>query len=274
MLMTKATCVLGLLAFALAGKTTLLYNHLPKTGGSEIRESIAIAFNQKGSAISSSTITVELTQNQTLQNQWLLLSEAQSIDVDKKRADHFIIGSIREPCSYYVSLWAYRSAKKVPIGPVTATPEEKKAELAKYYGSFEPFDTQEDAVRFGRWVRDIASNATDPRFPTGMGMLSSRVMNSYQSTNTTFAADQIDCWVRTQTLHADLDKCLVQFMSQGGTVPFYDKYLVSRKVPNRSKNRSHHKGCSFYFENEVLRSVVRKADDFTYSAFNMSSCCE
>lgn len=83
--MAAGTALLALGAPTLAPPLTLVYNHMPKCAGTSLTDLI-------NDAVPHSRIE----------------DEFDSLTWSDNSA--FVLGSVREPCDYYVSLWAYGGA--------------------------------------------------------------------------------------------------------------------------------------------------------------------
>ena len=260
-------------------KLALVYGHLPKTGGTEIIGALRIAFGQVYSSYKSQTFQGSKVKEKEKEKEWFLISEFRSVNLVSNRTAHFIIGSIREPCSYYVSAWAYYSLKSPLNNSNPRIHSENIRRHALYYNGTPPYERKEDLQYFEKWMSEIAMSSTQKfsdqdRPIKGLGMLSSRVLQAYKTKDVEFNTNQIDCWVYTHRLHSDLNDCLLMFMKRGGIVPHYDTYLSKVQVKDQKRNPTDHKECSFYYSNTTLVDQVLKADNLTYSAFNMTKCCE
>ena len=93
----------GMGAGGLGSRKKLLFNHLPKAGGK-----YAIKVLEKH-----------------VPNADISISREFKFTTKKDKETHFVIGNIREPCSYYLSLWHYGLQNK--FGSVLATQLKQKA---------------------------------------------------------------------------------------------------------------------------------------------------
>lgn len=200
-------------------KEVFVYNHLPKAGGSFVR---GVLENSK----------VLPPQNMRI------VQEHESV-LEKDRQRFFTVGSVRNPCEYYVSAWSFGS--KIDDGT------EKKGylrfeTLPEYRGVSEGFDTPEDKEHFQKWLRYAMPEGAAP------GLLTSRMMWSYapesvmgipkpeptmqtsddrgkfakadflkyQNAMSAFNDSNVDCWVRTEDIPSDLRHCLQKFEQRAG----------------------------------------------------------
>jgi len=263
----------------LSVKDVFLYDHLPKAGGSFIRG----IFDSPGNV-------GKVLPPENLR----LVTEAETLTEDERR-ETFTVGSVRNPCEYYVSNWAFFSKINFPG---------KEPDI---YGVSEDLNTQEDQMRFAKWLRWMMPDSKPP------GLLTSRVLWSYFNETVgsvrrhpdihatepwseqerrvyVAAADKIDpstvdCWIKTESVPADLRRCLELFEIQAGSKIVnwaeFDKIIAQRekqhddvKMEVWTKN-SGHKKCNFYFDafDEGLKDYVYLMDYAIFDKFGYKTCC-
>ena len=273
----------------------MVFDHLPKAGGSQIKGALIQAFGELPSSYSTlasqkhigEPLPSELVMHEgqpfpakiVNHTRWFLISEFHSVNQIPNRTQHFIIGSIREPCSYYISAWAFHSKYSPFKSTNPIVHKQHLKEHGLYYNGTAPYDRKEDLQYFEKWMFEVALNYNQKflvfdKPVEGLGMLSSRVLQSYKTKDKPFNTNQIDCWVYTHRLHSDLNKCFLMFMKRGGVMPHYARYAKSLQATVKKVNPTSHTSCSFYYSNSTLAQLVSKVDHLTYSAFNMSKCCE
>ncbi|EOD05621.1 hypothetical protein EMIHUDRAFT_220067 [Emiliania huxleyi CCMP1516] len=167
----------------------LLYNHNPKAGGGSVYAALDLAIGQRCSSVLNATPDC-----------WATVHE-ECFSGREEQAQFFVLGSVREPCDHYLSLWAFGSAGR----GVSPCNQDKEASLCKeQYGKDPPyFNSSADVNRFHRWMG----------FPSVQGEVAHRFMNSYvDAEGETF----VDCWVVTDRFLDSLFRCLRMFASQGG----------------------------------------------------------
>jgi hypothetical protein len=258
----------------------LLYNHMPKAGGSFIRT------------------TLEDTAKKVIPpNNLRIVMEAQGLTEDDRRHT-FIIGSVRNPCDYYVSEWAFHHRMQWPGYP------------KEYYGVSEDLNTTEDQRRFGEWLRWLTPDAKPPGLLTAI-MLESYFTESvvnvsrklsimhgegntrypeadrrtYLAAAASFGPDSaVDCWVKTENLTSDFRRCLTLFDQQAGNIVDWtafndliasrEQQLQQQRMDWRTKNSGHQK-CNFYFDygGDRLKDYVYKTDPAVFEKFGYESCC-
>ena len=278
-------CTICICISLVAGnKKVLMYSHLAKAGGTEIIDKLLKAFHHVPlffqtenmadflKADKSSVSPIELSniidQNNT-NNSWLVLQCFVGLDaVDTSNFDKiFIIGSIREPCSYHLSYWAYQSSFNHTDRP------------GLHYGKDEHYSSKADVERFRLYIADTGSKGIDPtlkklgrRDMFSGGLLTRRVLTTYTTKDHKFSTDDVDCWVRTEKLNDDLNICFQRFMAQGGVVPYYDNFNKTITAQKDHKNPSDHQHCSYYFDHSTAR-LIHESEAFIYKTFDMVGCC-
>ena len=176
------------------------------------------------------------------------------------RRKHFVIGSTREPCEWFVSLFAHRSAQ-------THLAEAKRH-------------------RFRTLLDEMRPNQSDvtARFRAMLATTGSMLEN-FERQHTLHP--NIDCWVQPSggDFENSLRRCLRLFERQGGRVDWSDSALRSFLQPGQSarppcKNcpvgnqlRSHEK-CSSHFVNRELALLVEQMEAPLYAAFGWAGCCD
>lgn len=259
--------------------SAVLYNHMPKAGGSFLKRVLP-------GAVGKGNLVVEPEFHPLLDK-----------DDDPQT---FTIGSIRNPCDYYVSLWAFGSDGKGSFqGRVKRYPDGKAL-----YAATSRRDTKEDVDRFRLWLKTIVAPAPgkegtfDPEKEPGLE--TARFALSYgrdpymndedvqwrlsrpprdfseedrqvvKSSMNKFDSASLDCWVRTEHLEADAKTCLSQFGQRGGHVD-WNQFEVA--VGSISHNPSEHLPCRSYFDAETER-LVRTIERPIFELFGYDKCCE
>lgn len=285
-----------------SGKSLFVFDHLAKTGGTETEKCLNIAFGKAQmilhtaevdklhpdehlkSMLRSNSFITDMASKGNVNNNWIVVKELDGIGQLEARKESFVIGGIREPCSLYTSMWAYRS---------NAYDTYKNKNLSvnwwgmekPYFGRDKGYGTVGDLKRFEQWMEYIAVKNAKPLFTVskdkklikqngGGGIMSVHFMLSYLTQSQDFSLHDIDCWVREENLHNDLKLCFERYMMQGGVIPYYHKYLqyINSDDKNHNSNPSSHKECSFYY-NKTTAARVEKADEFIYKLFNIKGCC-
>ena len=169
----------------LPNRTSLLFKHFPKAAGSFAKGALA-----------------DCVRPQPLH----LLREEQPL-LEGHRQRHFVVGSVREPCAAYVSLWAYgRAARDTSFFHKKLRQRRGTRETCALYANCaKPSSNSTSVAAFRRWLRD----------PDVAGVISARFVSLYGT------EPHVDCWVGpepTPGLAASMTSCLRRFEAQGGHV--------------------------------------------------------
>mmetsp|Transcript_31290 Transcript_31290/g.89791 ORF Transcript_31290/g.89791 Transcript_31290/m.89791 type:complete len:339 (-) Transcript_31290:226-1242(-) len=255
----------------------LVMNHLAKCGGSFVKH---VLFE----SVPGTRLSVE--------------DEALSVTDRDLRGNTFIIGLIRNPFEYYVSLWAFTSDPTTCCFKDALTPQQQQEMLSR---EVPVGRTAEDRERFKRWLFAINSwrlGTESSRFygsylynwgadhrllPTNWHYLraSSREILAHSSevndvlANFTIQGPRqgpVDCWIRTESLNAGMVDCLNVFEQQVGE-PVVDWAALNRSVTTVYNNSAPHMPCEMFYDNESL-ALVRSADKHIIRAFGYPDGCE
>ena len=195
---------------ARTGKT-LLYNHMPKTGGSTIRKYLADA-----------------------EIKHLIVSEFKKT-LNEDMSKYFIIGSVRSPCNYYLSLYSFGRDGHGALRDNAFKKNITESRLI-YGGSFQS--------GFKLFVEQNG------------GVESSRFIQSYPDM-------AVDCFVRTELLAGDLARCLEIYELRGGNKEYkFDRAHLHQYFSDSGtvRNPSHHPTChSFFFRNSAGVTAAKNA---------------
>lgn len=246
------------------GAKDVLYHHLAKTG---------------------------ITTTRTLLQAAIPNLEMQPAFQSASKEEHelkFLVGTIRNPCDYYVSLWSYSASH----------PSHLFDELAHdgaagyiYNGVSQSKDRARDVLSFRNFLAHISGNAAP-----GMGAYSGRIAYAYipdsglsgdfsmghytaeqihnaRKMLSNFNPDDVDCWVDTENIFSDIRACLQRYEAKlGGSVSWSD---FNAKVTSQEldTNPSAHLPCKAYFD-KTTEALVRKMDDQVFQKFGFKSCCD
>lgn len=247
----------------------LVMNHLAKCGGSFVKR---VLFEAVPGPL-------------RIENEAVSLSKR---DVANR---NFIIGLIRNPFDYYVSLWAFTSTPRTCCFKQALTSNEREETLGRDHplGS-----SEDDRARFRKWLRTV--NARE------LGVLSLRFYGSYlrQSPDLPFSwhshtanapsmrehaalisdaignfseASPVSCWVHSEQLEADLRGCLVQYETEVGQ-PVVNWASFNRSVGTKEDtNDSEHVPCEEMYDEES-RKFVEQGDLKLLEAFGYPRRCQ
>jgi len=177
--------------------------------------------------------------------------------------DYFVIGSMRSPCDYYLSLWAYSSdalKQELLFHNVTGhrlLVNEVAHNLTHLYGLNPPYTNSADLDRFRMWLTYHS------------GIMTERAFESYGNPKgTDLDLNLVDCWVLTEKMEETIRHCLTLFERQDGVV-HWSKFSVPEKDP---VHPSQHKHCTAYFT-EGMAHDIKTHDSIIFSRFHFDTCC-
>merc|ERR1719265_2145261 len=238
-----------------------VYDHMPKAGG---------------------TFLTELIRSAVRRRNFVNVGEFQSLS-EELRNSSFVIGSVRNPCDYYLSLWAYGADNGGAM--MSRIPKEQKF----VYNTTSPNrDSDSDILLFDKWVRMVSK-------PGQPGIMSVRFARSYakmdrdvgaqappsalsridleavrRSLSNSSYMDRVDCWVKADDrLDEDTRKCLNTWHIKYNVSVDWDAYLKTFQHGNQL--RSVHGKCTKYFT-PSLESFVRKLEAPMFSDFGYETC--
>lgn len=241
--------------------TKLLYDHMPKAGG---------------------TFLIPLLRQAVGGANFDFRSEFSPLHRGDVRKD-FVIGSVRNPCDYYVSLWAYGSDHGGAM--MAKVPMEHRY---LYENTSSTRNSSTDIHRFHKWVRML----NQPGHP---GVMSVRFARSYakmerdirasappaalshqdlmsvkRSLRTPKFLDRVDCWVKLESLNQDAQHCLRDWQRQTGNDVNWTAY--EQTFATSKQLQSSHAPCRTYFTPE-LEKTIRLLEAPIFKNFKYDTCC-
>jgi hypothetical protein len=190
--------------------------------------------------------------------------------------DVFVIASTRNPCDYYVSLWAYQHDKWF------------SGEQNEKHDFFDFGKPHENATKFREWLAWVQGpqfSVMSVRFwetlvaqKDGLSCWADSLGSCTKNTNDGAVErdlahfdpfDTVDCWLYTETLMSDLRRCLSQYEKLSG-VPV--DWSVLDSVEDLNHNPSDHPTCEHFFTPEAADSVMT-TDRHMFEKFGYSQCC-
>jgi hypothetical protein len=195
----------------------------------------------------------------------------------KRKRDTFVIASTRNPCDYYVSLWAYQHRKKF------APSQNDK------YGFFNFGDhTHQNATKFREWLDWVQGphfSVMSVRFwetlvvqKDGLSCWADAMGECTKNKDDEVVHrdlanfdpfDAVDCWMYRETLMPDLRRCLAEYSRVSGQPVNWN---ALKSFGDLEHNPSEHMSCDHYYTPEAADSVM-KADKYMFEAFGYSTCC-
>lgn len=244
----------------------LTLNHLPKAGGSFLKHIIRASLK---------------SQNTNIEN------EADCLKAEELSAT-FVVGLIRNPFHWYISLWSYNSGGNGAFCNAL-TPKQRDEYLGDGQGADRVWgDSDEDVKRFRKWIRLVNHEE--------MGVLTYRFFFSYVSQPTGAAtgypisstarqeiqrnsslldamehgyrdAKRQICWVHTETIVSDIRGCLEEYESPSGRGSLVDWGRFEELANSSGHNPSNHAACGTFYDQGTVDYVV-KSDRHVFEAFN------
>lgn len=156
--------------------------------------------------------------------------------------DKYTIGTIRNPLSTYVSLWAYGCIGKGGLK------NKIKGEHNKYYDKH--YLSDKDV--FQQWLQTI--------FKTRGSILTKRLMRC-----TGRKPQNVDCWIYQEDLTNSLIKALKQAPKQLKLKKSW-KSIIERKS-KKKRNESKHHHWQFYYTPELIKKTKRR-EKFIFEMFD------
>eukprot|EP00929_Paragymnodinium_shiwhaense_P121987 TRINITY_DN94480_c0_g1_i1.p1 TRINITY_DN94480_c0_g1~~TRINITY_DN94480_c0_g1_i1.p1 ORF type:complete len:327 (-),score=38.04 TRINITY_DN94480_c0_g1_i1:55-1035(-) len=250
-----------------------VYNHVAKTGGSFVKNMLLGLFPR---------------EDLTIVEEWQGLQELGFDKTGPRRP--FVMGAIRAPCDYYLSLWSFTSGGTMDR-VVRTVPES-----FQFHGQDEAegYNTPADIERFRQWIRAIASEHSNlltnrfwfSYFKSGNPCLpregdvcagpNSKFETMLMEINANLTSvgslsDVADCWLRTEHLEADLEKCLYQYSAEAGVPIDWEFFHKMRR--QKEKNSSGRKGSCQDFYDDETRQLVMTTDKHVVRLFGYEGCC-
>ena len=156
---------------------------------------------------------------------------------------YFVLGTVRYPCDYYVSLWSYISnnANYRPSMKEFKQPQDIHNRSHAYVGHSPPYNSREDRARFVLWMHNVLGRQQDYR-------LAERLVAKYG------CRANMHCWIRTDVMHNDLRACTDNFNACGMSKPTPALVASPRDVHINPSQRS---PCSAYFDTAAQAMVMQ-----------------
>lgn len=227
----------------------MVYNHLPKTGG---------------------TFTKQIIDNVTPTRDVQIENEFDSLNLEDDW--RFKIGGIRNPCEYHVSLYSFGAEghggfhRRVPAEYYKAnSPEHFKLWLAYIMGG------QHVGLLSIRFARSYAHFVVPKSYKEPYIMMGEQDARTVKDAIDSFNISSLDCWIRTENIVQNLAACLKTYEKFGGTVK-WNKFQDAQGTAYHTA--STHMACSKFFADIGTESLVREGDGQLFEKFGYASCCE
>jgi len=205
-------------------RSQFLYKHIAKTGGGTVKAVLHMTH-----------------KNQIDQNIFIKKEREVSSESDRQRA--FIVSNVRNPCEFYVSLWAFGCSGH---GLFNSVLRREHPEAADVYSS--PYNHSNFARFLGLAAGEFSRRYHD--YLPGM---------------------PVDCWIHTETLAWDLIHCMGVFHKQGGKL---SNVPTAEFIERVSTHGTEHEPCASYYTPELSDLVLRK-DSAVFAWFPEyhNTCC-
>lgn len=209
-----------------------------------------------------------------------------------KEQNDFVISTKRNPCDWYVSLWA-------------SAPQRDRELLDMHYGTVSdpsPFFDRRNTNRtkFSQWLKWVQGglSASDNSVMslrywesliggTKAEGYSTTTLSSYtkgykgrEDVNAGLQAfafeNHVDCWVSDESFAMDVQHCLGEFQERSGMSlnlePLYQRLGGNGGHGSTKFESLQRKTCNFYYEQDEAQSVLH-SDNRLFKALNYDTCC-
>lgn len=245
------------------------------------------------------TYLVSLIVNMTRRNPGVLapgfFSERRAV-TKERHENKFLIGSTRNPCDYYVSLWSYQSEKPWSVKQNAAHGGNLWQPEARACQHGCPASANSDPHKFAAWVNLTVQ--TSPGKPNAKhGIMTYRFWDMLVKKHDTLQCwgnnllgcaklfdddvvsagmaefdpdEDIDCWVATETFDDDVPRCLKEYERKSGFKLDWNAWRS--RVP--VLNKANHAPCEHFFSAKPdLGQRILERDKELARAFGYTSCC-
>jgi len=240
-------------------------NHLPKAGGTLVKKIIQASLK---------------SQSTNIEN------EQDSLTAEELSAT-FVVGLIRNPFNYYISLWSFNSGGRGTFRHAL-TPKQRDEYLGNGQGADRMWgDSEEDVERFRKWIRLVnheEMGVLTYRFffsyvsqPAGASSfpLSSTARQEIQRNSSLLGAMEHGyqtakrqiCWVHTESLVNDLRSCLEEYESPSGRGSLVDWGSFEELAASGPIWSTNHATCGTFYDQGTI-DYVAKSDRHVFEAFN------
>jgi hypothetical protein len=260
----------------------LLYNHIPKTGGTVVHHMLQAILSPGGEPkyqmdTRGSTPPGALDESMPRYvYQMDQLKDAGGNPMPISSGDghkYFVIGLVRRPCDYLLSQWVEKSNEAHKGGNWGAD----------WYGTSSPYSSEVDKGKFHDFVGGVV-NATNKAGHSSVKLMDAPFMSVGTRVRGYDAAKDggyLHCIMYTHSLVNDFKACIRQYQNCGGQVDptlFTDK-VIEQAVEQATKDEraggrsvGDHAPCSAMFDSKT-QSAVMAIEGPTISKYNLGSCC-
>lgn len=251
-------------------KKALLFNHLSKVGGTfgkillrqatgadEDNKKANVTYINQGSHVPRDSKKIGPLGALIVQED----TDHKLQTTEDDANNFFVIGSVRRPCDYMLSQWAWMSK---------ANDGEDKDGLDRW-GKHEPYDSPEDHDRFYNWAnKSLAHRDKGDDYEHGSYVMSSHMDQRFDG------VELPHCWVRTHKLVEDARFCMEQFEQCGG---YYNRTGLSdaavaeaTQLAIAAEPMTSVASCDTFYS-DSLKGEVLQTDQWLIDWFGLDSCC-
>lgn len=245
----------------------LLYNHVSKMGGTSMKSLVKVAFGVENQLYPTADLNGSEPELLALQpNASVFINDDAKSghlqNTPEEASMFFIVQTVRRPCEFYLSLWAYIS-DFLAINPRTSEGNPSWDAARPFAGQSSPYTNEADIGRFQAYMATYSSNTT------------SLLANKFADRIGT--ADRVHCWTRTDRLFEDTEACFDHYVAScGGSLP-NPSWRAEVEVLNQHSSGT----CSQFFDEEAqARMMAMEEARFAELGFGLSleemgveSCC-
>jgi len=222
------------------------------------------------------------------------------------RPNLFVISSVRNPCAWYVSQWAFASRFDPPmLDPKLASAffgdVHNRTQFAAWlrwaqgmggaptpeaWERSHPGTIHEGVLSLRFWESFVAGRSDFPQTPGDAGYDTSKLdaYSTFYMNRTDVSAGlagfsptaSVDCWVHDESYDADLRACLQEYERRSGAAldwaPFEREASARKEDRKIDHNDSEHDACGSYYTPE-LASLVQELDRPIFTRFGYGACC-
>merc|ERR1711865_1087266 len=271
----------------------ILYNHIPKTGGTLMNHMLAAVFLDNRDNRDPDYLYEEDIRgnNQATRRRSRSLNHSRPFvvfqgddafykngdgDVPIEAADgknYFVIGLVRRPCDYVLSQWVQKSNERKHEGKI----DEK-------YGTSSHMDSEADKAKFNMFVGSMLNKTEKTSDTRGLTLGEAPFMSvatRVRGYDSAMDGGYMHCVMKTHTVEDDFKKCIKQYERCGGVVnpaTFTDKVIkdtiVQASKDARAGGRSvgDHASCDSMFDS-TTKAAMEKIEKSTISKYDLGRCC-